>query len=134
MGMGNFRFMPDCDVIENGSYKWMVWAQDIYSQNSNAHRNSPYSSFVIKPIDMNNHESGYRIYVNRGYNNPVMIANKTDPIWFTKVLCSTVQMHGIGNPEKSTWYFDEKLNTDLTKKTSNDSDRISAYEEVDKKE
>lgn len=103
LGLGIMRLLPEYEIIHNRSYQWMVWANSNYQQTS---VDCVYSKFIIEPFDHNDPESGYRLYVNTGKDSPVLIANKTNPIWSTKLLCSTVRRHGIFNPEKSTWFFD----------------------------
>lgn len=80
----------------------MVWAQSTYSHSP---INGPFSSFIIQPVNPNDHSKGYRLYVNRGNEKPYLIANKTDPIWYSGLICTNVNRHGKEDPEKNVWFF-----------------------------
>lgn len=103
LGRGIKKLLPAYDEIKSRSYQWMVWAQANYSYSPS---NGPFSAFIFEPRDPEDASQGFRLYVNRGHESPVLIANKVNPFWFTKVICSNVRKHGIANPDQSTWFFD----------------------------
>lgn len=105
LGRGIFKFLPQNDEIHPRSYQWMLMAQGNYEH---ASAKGMCSAFIFDPVDPNNEETGYRLFVNRGEQNPYLLANKVNPILSTKAICSTVRRHGINNPDKNTWYFTNK--------------------------
>ena len=81
----------------------MVCAKAEYDKSP---EDGPFSAFVIQPIDPENHDKGYNIYVNRGFWNAYLGVRKARFIFYTNVICSGMAKKVSAKEHKYIWYFD----------------------------
>ena len=104
IGHGMKKLLPEYDEIRHNSYQWMVWADNRYIQSP---PDGVYCSFSFIPVNKTDHSHGYKIMVERGERNPYLLANRSNPWPWTKLICTSVKRHGTEDETKSVWFFDD---------------------------
>ena len=82
----------------------MVWAKPNYLYSS---VNGPFSSFIIEPIEANDHNKGYKLFVNRGFKYPYLGINNQNFKNYSYLVCKSNQRSVKTKLNKYTWFFDK---------------------------
>ena len=82
----------------------MVWTQSANVKRAQA--GGPLNGFIIEPVDATNHAQGYKLYVNRGFQNPYIGVNKTNFFSYTYVIIGNNQARIKAKMNKYAWHFE----------------------------
>ena len=133
IGKGVKKLVLEYMTVEQGSHQWCVWADSRYK-----YCDTDNTAWIIKPVRP---EDPYCQQFNielsvKGVRKPRLITNSANPLFYTKLIATTVGWHGYDKPEQNNWtidYYQEKDKKSMRKynrvqkKKSNQADKLSKY-------
>jgi len=102
IGKGIKTLLPEHEDVRSGSYQWMAWADSKYLKSP---QEGAFSYLAIDPVDRNDHAKGYRLIIPRGEIKPRIISNRSNPLFWSRLIATTNHSHGTKEDQKSIWYI-----------------------------
>ena len=94
-------------TVASGSYQWMVMASPVMPGGySYSNPQDEYCHFALIPVDVADPSKGYLLrYRKKGRRDAYLMANRTNPLFWTKIIFNSKKIDGNYETDRYVWKF-----------------------------